>query len=54
MSDLEQIIEAVCEQVCDGLCKYPEEYRAKYKDPDEAGEHMIDEVCKDCPLNRLH
>lgn len=39
------IINEVVTDICDYYCKYPE----KYKDYDD----MLDEQCKDCPLNKL-
>ena len=45
-------IEGIIEEMCD-FCKYPNLYLATYIDTDDANEHMINEVCKDCPLDRL-
>ena len=39
------IINEVVTEICDYYCKYPEQY----KDYDD----MLDEQCKDCPLNKL-
>ena len=52
MTVTEQIQQTV-ETMCDKYCKIPGEYLEKYKDPDEAQEVMIEEKCKDCPLNKL-
>lgn len=43
----------VAEEICDGYCKYPDEYRERYKDPDEAQERMAIERCENCPLNKI-
>ena len=37
-------------EMCDCYCKYPEEFRSKYKDIDEATEHMYEEACNRCPM----
>lgn len=42
-----KIIEEVIEAVCSRLCKYPDMYT-----PDE-WEEKNEEICKDCPLDRL-
>ncbi len=52
MTIAEQMTEIV-ETMCDKYCKYPERYLAVIENPDEAQEVMIEEVCKDCPLNKL-
>ena len=48
-----EMIQQTVETMCDKYCKMPERYLATIKDPDEAQETMIEEVCKDCPLNKL-
>ena len=48
-----QIIEDVAGSMCDKYCKYPQKYKKKYQDEDEAHNRMIDEVCEDCPLSKL-
>lgn len=53
MDTVTQIIERVQESVCTNYCKYPEEFRGKYSDPDEAFENMLHSVCENCPLNDL-
>lgn len=50
---LPQIVQEVVEETCDKYCKWPEKYQEQYGDPDEAGEKMMDEICVNCPLNRL-
>ena len=52
MTVTEQIQQTV-ETMCDKFCKYPERYLAVIENQDEAQEVMIEEVCKDCPLNKL-
>lgn len=52
MSISEQI-EAIKEGICDDYCKYTEQYRACYKDPDEAQERLMADMCNFCPLIRL-
>lgn len=42
-----QIIEEVCQDICDNYCKHPTLHT-----PDE-WENVMDEVCENCPLNRL-
>lgn len=41
------IIEEVKEDICSNYCKHPEKY-----EPDE-WDNVFEEVCKDCPLDRL-
>lgn len=42
-----KIIREVREEVCTRLCKYPERYTP------EEWENGAEEICKDCPLDRL-
>ena len=46
-------LEKVKEEICDIYCKYPSEYLAEYNDPDDANTAMLEEVCRNCPLERL-
>lgn len=39
------IIEAVCDDICNNYCKYTEQ---AFTDQDE-----LNEICENCPLNRL-
>lgn len=48
-----EIIESVKEDMCDRYCKMRDYYLSMYKDPDEANEHMLNEQCDHCPLQRL-
>ena len=48
-----QELEEIVGEMCDNYCKWPTTYRLDYADPDQANEHMLDEKCVDCPLNRL-
>lgn len=48
-----QMMQEVVETMCGDYCKMPERYLSAIKDPDEAQETMIEEVCKNCPLNKL-
>lgn len=41
------IIEEVIESVCNDLCKYPDKYAP------EEWEKVLEQVCQDCPLNKL-
>lgn len=41
-----QQIERICEDICDNYCKYRD------KAWNEEGE--LNEICKNCPLNKLH
>ena len=45
--------EEIKKEMCDKYCKWPERYLAEIECPDEAQEVMIEEKCKDCPLNKL-
>ena len=46
-------IEELKEDVCENYCKWAEVYRSWYDDPDEAHEHMMNDKCDSCPLDRL-
>lgn len=46
-------IEAVRESICSDYCKYTEQYLATYKDPDDAEERLLADMCNFCPLCRL-
>lgn len=47
-NEIQKICREVAEAMCDKYCKYPNEYsRDDY-------EKMLDEVCADCPLNRIN
>ena len=48
-----QQLEEIVGDMCRNYCKWPTIYRLDYADPDQANEHMLDEKCVDCPLNRL-
>ena len=48
-----ELIQWVADEVCDNYCKYPDEYFRKYKDEDEAFEHLYCEKCEKCCLNKL-
>lgn len=48
-----KILEEVIQDICDKYCKFPEKYEAKYPDKEEAGEKLMCEQCKKCPINRL-
>lgn len=48
-----QELEQIVNEVCDKYCKFPEQTLSQYKDPDEAGEHLINDFCENCPLNKL-
>ena len=42
-----KVIEEVCEEICDKYCKHPSSYGADEVDK------MWEEVCENCPLNKL-
>lgn len=46
-------IEAIKEQICRDYCKNTEAYLSTYKDPDEAEEKLLADMCNFCPLCRL-
>ena len=48
-----EIIQEVKEEMCDHYCKYPVEFLMTYEDSEEAHDKMIEEMCAECPLNRL-
>lgn len=48
-----QTLEGVIEEMCNDYCKYPDIYKQKYGDGDEAGEKLCDEVCMNCPLTEI-
>ena len=48
-----KILEEVIETICDKHCKFPSEYYSKYKDEQEAEEHLYTEKCDNCVLNKL-
>lgn len=48
-----QQLEEIVGTMCRDYCKWPIAYRLDYSDPDQANEHMLNEKCLDCPLNRL-
>ena len=45
------VFEEIKSRMCDKYCKYPEQY--KVADSDSNWDDMVDEICKDCPLNIL-
>ena len=46
-------VEAVKEQICRDYCKHTEAYLATYKDPDEAQEKLLADICQYCPMREL-
>lgn len=46
---VDDIIAAICEK----YCRYPDEYLAKFHDPDDALDAQLKEVCDKCPLSEL-
>lgn len=52
MTIAEQIA-AVREKICDDYCKYTEQYLGCYKDPDEAQEKLLADMCQYCPMREL-
>ena len=46
-------MQSVADRMCDCYCKYPDIYRGKIKDVDEAQEQMQHEQCEHCPLMEL-
>ena len=46
-------IAAVREKICDEVCKYTEQYLGCYKDPDEAQERLLADICQYCPMREL-
>lgn len=53
IQQIEATVEEVQKEMCDSFCKYPHRYFLKYNDVNEAYERMLDDVCANCPLNRL-
>lgn len=52
-SNIVQQLEEIAEEMCDNYCKWP----AKYLEENEhevAYEKMWDEICVNCPLDKLH
>lgn len=47
------ILNEALDEMCDNYCKYPAEYFAEYKDPQDAMDAMMIERCYSCPLNRI-
>jgi len=43
----------IIEDVCDHYCRYPQVYMTRYNDADDAAYYMVEEVCQNCPLERL-
>ena len=48
-----ETIEKAKQEICDGYCKWQSLYTARFDDPDEAYEHMLEEKCDKCPLQTL-
>lgn len=48
-----KILEEVINTICDQHCRFPDEYRQKYKDEEEAEERLYSEKCDKCVLNKL-
>ena len=48
-----EIVEEVKSGICDHYCRFPFEYLDKYGSGNEVYDRMIEEVCAECPLNRL-
>ena len=46
-------VEAVKEQICRDYCKHTEAYLGKYKDPDEAQEKLLADICQFCVMREL-
>lgn len=46
-------IERIKEEICSDYCKHTEAYLSCYKDPDEAQEKLLADMCQYCPVNRL-
>ena len=46
-------IEQIKEDMCDNFCKWPEWYLMNYEDSEEAHDAMVEDMCSECPLNRL-
>ena len=52
-NDIAQVIENIKIKICDNYCKHTESAFAKYKNRDEALDHLCAEHCDSCPLNFL-
>lgn len=52
MTITEQIA-AVREKICDSYCRYTEQYLSCYKDPDEAQEKLLADICQYCVMREL-
>ena len=48
-----EIIEDVKDNICENYCKYTEQYRGCFKDPMEADENKIADMCHFCVMGRL-
>lgn len=46
-------IEEIRERICQDYCKYTEQYLSCYKEPDEATEKLLSDMCEYCPLGGL-
>ena len=45
MGKIEEIVEEVCKEMCDKYCKY--------SDGVDIDSDKLDEICSNCPLNKL-
>lgn len=50
---IQEQLETMKDTICEDICKYTEQYRACYKDPDEADEKRIADMCHFCVVTRL-
>ena len=46
-------VEAIKEELCRDYCRHTQEYLSCYKDPDEAQEKLLADMCQYCVMNRL-
>lgn len=46
-------IEEIVGEMCDKYCKFPEQAKREVEDIDEAQEHLWNDYCANCPLNKL-
>ena len=46
-------IEEIKAKICDDYCRYTQDYLECYKDPDEAYEKLLADMCQYCPLTKL-
>ena len=53
MEYITEILEKMHYKICDEYCKYTEQYESQYKDPDDATNAKVNQVCVNCPLSRL-